>query len=88
MKVLYIVNPSIEFNDSLFRYKSINNSILPQIKILNKEQVNVSLLVSNQIKQKMEIDGISNICNVFSLDPIEYTEGRNDNELSILKVEL
>lgn len=83
MKVLYIVNPSIEFNDSLFRYKSINNSILPQIKILNKEQVNVSLLVSNQIKQKMEIDGISNICNVFSLDPIEYTEGRNDNELSI-----
>ena len=84
MKVLYIVNPAIEFNDSLFRYNSINNSIIPQIKALKKENVDVSILVSSQIRQKMEIEGIDTICTVFTVDPVEYTDGKNENELSIL----
>lgn len=58
MNFLFYLDPSIEFNNSNFRYTSFRNSVLPQAKALVESGHNVSIIVNSVIAESAERDGL------------------------------
>lgn len=84
MKILYFLEPSIEFGNPLFRYATLRNSLVPQIKALREAEHDVLLLTSSAIAEKAMEDGYHRVIpRIAAIDPIEWTAGRNSNWLSM-----
>ena len=90
MNILYFLEPSIEFGNPLFRYNSLKNSILPQVKSL-LEFNNIATLVSEPIANKAVEDNIhEQLGHLCVVDPFLWMNGEEYNKraLRLLKGEI
>lgn len=78
MKVMFFLEPSIELNNPLFRYATLRNSLLPQIRALKETGEEVLLLASAPIVEQSINDGFDRIIpRVAVIDPIVWMGGEN-----------
>lgn len=84
MNILFFLEPSIEFKNPLFRYISLKNSILPQVKALEEHGDRVVILVSTPVADKIIEDALySSTVNIATIDPYEWTNGEDYNNRAI-----
>lgn len=84
MNVLFFLEPSIEFKNPLFRYTSLKNSIIPQVRALEKYGDNVIILINTIIAEKIVEDGLyTSTDNLAIIDPFEWTNGEDYNKRAI-----
>jgi|AntAceMinimDraft_12_1070368.scaffolds.fasta_scaffold309750_2 hypothetical protein len=57
MNVLFFLEPAIELGKPQFRYATLRNSFLPQIKAIEAAGHSTSLVVSQQIADRALQDG-------------------------------
>ena len=58
MKVLFYLDPSVEFNNPNFRYTSYKNSLLPQIRALKDSGHEVSIVMSSSLAESISRDSL------------------------------
>ena len=58
MKVLFYLDPSVEFNNPNFRYTSYKNSLLPQIRALKDSGHEVSIVISSSLAENISRDSL------------------------------
>ncbi|HCN6557182.1 TPA: hypothetical protein N6037_005730, partial [Escherichia coli] len=70
------LEPSIELNNPLFRYATLRNSLLPQIKTLRRMGHDVVTLLSDSVAQKCIVDNkVEQIGTIAVIDSIEWMNG-------------
>ncbi|QCR36642.1 HAD-IA family hydrolase [Nissabacter sp. SGAir0207] len=78
MNILFYLEPSIEFGNPLFRYATLRNSFLPQIKSLQQAGMNVVALMGTPIaSQCLEDRHTRNIDTLAVIDPVEWMKGES-----------
>lgn len=78
MKVLFFLEPAIEFSNPLFRYATLRNVIIPQIQALEAFGHQCYLITSEPIAEQALRDGISSrIPAIHPIDPVEWTDCEN-----------
>lgn len=78
MKVMFFLEPTIEFSNPLFRYTTLKNMFLPQIKSLIAEGSECCAVLSSPIAEKAQQDGIAKeIGSIAIVDPIEWNACEN-----------
>lgn len=84
MNILFFIEPSIEFRLPLFRYTSLKNSIIPQIKALKEHGDNVVTLINTPIADKLIEDALcSSLGNLAIIDPFEWSNGEDYNKRAL-----
>ncbi len=84
MNILFFLEPSIEYKNPIFRYTSLKNSILPQVKALEKYGDWVVTIVSTPIADKLIEDALYlSIENIAIIDPHEWTDGEDYNKRAL-----
>lgn len=77
-KVLFFIEPSIEFGNPLFRLATLRNSILPQVKALESAGISTCVIVSSPIAEKLHQEGLLvGFPHLVSIDPIVWTDNEN-----------
>ncbi|WP_146001356.1 HAD family hydrolase [Chimaeribacter arupi] len=78
MNVLFYLEPAIEFGNPLFRYATLRNSFLPQIKSLQQAGMNVVTLMGLPVaSQCLEDRHARNINTLAVIDPFEWMKGES-----------
>lgn len=78
MNVLFFLEPAIEMNNPLFRFATLRNSIVPQVKALSAAGDNVVVLASDSVAEKSIEDGLNRSIPTLSvIDCITWTAGEN-----------
>lgn len=78
MNILFFLEPAIEFGNPLFRFATLRNSILPQIKTLNANGNNIVTAVSTPIANKAIEELQNNDLGVLAvIDPIQWMDGES-----------
>ncbi len=78
MNVLFFLEPAIEFGNPLFRFATLRNSLLPQIKTLLSAGDNVVTLVSTPVANKSLEEFQNQKTGTFAVvDPIEWMAGES-----------
>lgn len=78
MNVLFFLEPAIELNNPLFRFATLRNSIIPQVKSLCAAGNRVVVLTSDSVAEKSIEDGLSrSIPAMAVVDCIAWTDGEN-----------
>lgn len=76
MNILFFLEPSIELGNPLFRYATLRNSLLPQIKSLRGSGHNVVTFLSESVAEKcVEDNRLTDIGEVAVVDPLEWMNG-------------
>ncbi|MDR1008530.1 MAG: HAD-IA family hydrolase [Campylobacteraceae bacterium] len=82
--ILYYLEPAIEFANPLFRYATLRNSLLPQIKTIVDSGGEIVLVTSISIAQKYTSDyHMQSNLTLAAIDSIEWTNCENYLERSI-----
>ena len=78
MNVLFFLEPAIEMNNPLFRFATLRNSIVPQVKSLHAAGDNVVVLTSDCVAEKSIEDGLNrSIPALAVIDCLNWTGGEN-----------
>lgn len=78
MNILFFLEPAIEFGNPLFRFATLRNSILPQIKTLNVNGNEIVTVVSTPIANKSIEELQNNDFGTLSvIDPILWMNGES-----------
>lgn len=81
MNVLFFLEPAIELGNPLFRYATLRNSLIPQIKALHRSGSNVVALMSTPIAERAIQDRHNQVIPTMAvIDPLEWTNGENSLE--------
>lgn len=76
MNILFFLEPSIELNNPVFRYATLRNSFIPQIKYLRSKGHNVITFVGEPVASKcLEENKLDDIGTMAVIDPVEWTNG-------------
>ncbi len=76
MNILFFLEPSIELGNPVFRYATLKNSLLPQIKSLRSEGHEVITFLSESVAQKcIDENKLNEVGNVAVIDPLEWMNG-------------
>jgi predicted HAD superfamily hydrolase len=77
MNILFYLEPAIEMNNPLFRFATLRNSILPQVKSLCAEN-NVVVLMSDSVADKAVEEGLArSLPTLAVIDCLSWTNGEN-----------
>ncbi len=78
MKVLFFLEPSIEFSNPLFRYATLRHAMLPQIKVFQNAGHDVTVLMSDAVAEKTLVDGFERqIERLVAVDTIKWSNHEN-----------
>lgn len=80
MNIIFFLEPTIEFGNPLFRFATLRNSFMPQIKSLQKNGNVVFTVMSSPVASAaIEANLFKDIINPVVIDPVEWSEGENYN---------
>lgn len=78
MNILFYLEPSIELGNPLFRYATLRNSLIPQIKTLQSADHKIAVLMSSPVAEKAVKDGYGRLIeHMVVVDPLEWVRGEN-----------
>lgn len=84
MNYLFFLEPSIELGNPEFRFATLRNSIVPQIKALRSIGDQTHLIAGDAVANKaMQEDFLEDLNSVATIDHFEWTKGENSFERSI-----
>lgn len=91
MKIIFFLEPAIEFGNPTFRFSTLRNIIIPQIKALTKANHECCLFASEPVLERARQDGIDiRDALTVAIDPLSWTnqEGYLSRSLRHLRNEI
>lgn len=84
MNVLYILEPAIELGNPEFRFPTLRNALVPQIKAFHSSGAQTHLIMGEAVAQRAMNEGyLPEIGSVSSIDHFDWTQGENSFERSM-----